>query len=954
MHEIFALAPAKLAASSRLVQPYKTKTVSMRVFLMLVVVVLQSLVWPQHALAGDGQLVLSKASHAALDQAALFKDRGGDFPASAANVPAWMKGLEPADKVDRAGGSYWMVIRVRNESQASQWVLFPFNTMVYVAESHLLGADGSLQKVRTGFKVPHDYMLHYGNDVNLDPHLDYQLVIRLSSPYFVRAPVVVLRPRADYQQLVARENFLIIGSLGALGALAIFNFFIYSFTRNRSYLYYALYVVAFALAWGTAFNVLADLFDFRDARFHYIPFFLLPVFSTLFYLSFLRLREVAPTLAAISRINLIVPFLLMPSCIFALGWAHKLATIVSSFWIILALICGIVAWRRGFRPARFFVLGFVAVLAPALMIIPANLGLISSAEINTPLLSLVGGTVDALLLAFALADEIRILRDKMEQSVATRTQELVRANAALTVAKEHAEVVSRHRIDFLSAMSHDIRTPLAGVIGMLKLGLRDSAVQGRTGEYLRIGLHNSESLLAILNDILDFSKIDAGKLTLESTSFRLSGLIADAAGILQGQADEKGLALRVKMADGLPEFVEGDPTRIRQILVNLLGNAIKFTERGEVRLTVAADAPHGRITPISFAVRDTGPGIEPDVLARLFQKFEQADHSTTRRYGGTGLGLAICKELVDLMGGSIAVESQPGAGSRFAFTLPLGAGAAPPVARPDPRHERHAHRLHVLCAEDMRTNQIIIGALLEAMGHRVDIVENGVEALRALAGEDYDMVLMDIRMPVMDGEQATRTIRAPRPGALMVRDARIPIIALTANASAHDNARYIAAGMDGFLSKPVDEARLFEAIQQTIDKLLADGRTLPRAGPATPAAPDMAGEPRGPVRIVPLPGLTAAHMASIANAFLAEAPRRLDQARAAIADGDHAGAADAFHAVKGSAGYLSSPRLRDLADALEAHARAGQLAPALFAEFEEALAHALESLKPTAEAGAIL
>ncbi|WLI91573.1 ATP-binding protein [Massilia sp. R2A-15] len=929
----------------------------MRVLLLLFLVALQSLVWPALAHAGAGQVVLAHAGRVAMTDAALFKDRGGEFPASAAAVPAWRATLEPVAKVDPAGGAYWMVIPLRNESPSTQWVMSPHNTMIYVAESRLLGADGSIQHLRTGFKVHHDYLLHYGNDVTLAPQGDYQLVIRFSSPYFVRAPVMVMQPRDEFQQLVARENFIIIASLGALAALAIFNFFIYSFTRNPSYLYYALYVVSFGLAWATAFNVLADLIDFRDARFHYVPFFLLPVFSTLFYLPFLRLKEIAPRLAAISKINLVLPLLLLPTCLFAIGWAHKLATIMLSFWMVLALICGIVAWRRGFHPARYFVYGFIAVLAPALLIVPANLGLISAAGNNTPLLSLVGGTVDALLLAFALADQIRILRDKMEQSVATRTQELLRANAELTVAKEHAEVVSRHRIDFLSAMSHDIRTPLAGVIGMLKLGLRDSAVQGRTGEYLRIGLHNSESLLAILNDILDFSKIDAGKLTLESTSFRLAGLIADATGILQGQADEKGLALRVNLADGLPEFVEGDPTRIRQILVNLLGNAIKFTERGEVRLTVAAGPPVGSLTPVSFAVRDTGPGIDPDVQARLFQKFEQADHSTTRRYGGTGLGLAICKELVELMHGSISVDSQPGAGSRFAFTLPLAAAAAPPETPQDPRRERHAYRLNILCAEDMRTNQIIIGALLETMGHRVHIVENGVEALRALASADYDMVLMDIRMPVMDGEQATRTIRVPRPGALKVRDPGIPIIALTANASAPDNARYIAAGMDGFLSKPVDDARLHEAIQQTIDKLLAAGRELPRtepAAPAAPAAPDT--PPADPLHIVPLPGLSAAHMVSIARAFLAEAPRRVDQARAAIARGDQGAAADAFHAVKGSAGYLSSPRLQELASALEARARAGQLAMACpqFAEFEQALAHALASLRAASEAGAIL
>jgi len=903
-------------------------------------------------------------------QAVLLRDDGGAFPAGGGEAAfgAWMAAHARARSVASGGGAYWLVAVVRNDTALAQWVLYPNNTLLERFETRVYpldddgGADASadgVQQAVTGYRASHEYMLHCGSDVRLQPQRSYRLVMRFNSPYYVRTPIVALRPQGAFRLLAARENVVILGALGALGALALYNFFIYSFTRRSAYLYYSLFVISTALAWAMPFNVFVDLFGWYLEPVHYVPFFLMPVFSTLFYLRFLELKTRAPLLAKISRINIVLPLLLLPTSFLAIGVAHKLVTVVIAFYMVLALISGIVAWRRGFQPARYFVLAYIAVLAPALMVLPANMGLLPPIDANVPLLVLVGGTVDALMLAFALADEIRLLSGRMEQQVATRTDDLVRANTALTAAKEHAEVVSRHRIDFLSAMSHDIRTPMAGIIGMLKLGLRDPAVRGRTEEYLRIGLRNGESLLVILNDILDYSKIDAGKLTLETTSFDLGRLIADAIAILQGQAEAKGLQLRAAFEDELPRYVIGDPTRIRQILVNLLGNAIKFTESGEVLLSVRA-SPHQQQDRRSFvfSVHDTGPGIEADVQRRLFQKFEQGDYSTTRRYGGTGLGLAICKELAGLMGGTIGVASTPGFGARFDVAIPLalvdgsaalvdpGAGAGAPGA--------HRRRLRILCAEDVRTNQIIIKALLDAMGHEVVIVADGAEALQALAMDssqgDFDMVLMDGRMPVLDGLQATRQIRAGQG----VRNPRIPIIALTANASQLDCERYLAAGMDGFLSKPVDDSALFAVIAATIARL--DGEQAGGAITAPARAPASAAEDDTPVRLKPVPGLSPTQMGRIAAAFLVEAPRRALDAREALAQGRQPAAADAFHALKGSAGYLSSSRLQELAASLEARAGAGRLRAddAELAQLAQVLEQALEGVRSALETDPIL
>jgi CheY-like chemotaxis protein len=498
-------------------------------------------------------------------------------------------------------------------------------------------------------------------------------------------------------------------------------------------------------------------------------------------------------------------------------------------------------------------------------------------------------------------------------------------------------------------------------------------VRGRTEEYLRIGLQNSESLLAILNDILDFSKIDAGRLSIETVDFDLIALVDDAIGILQGQADAKSLLLRCDLALDLPRYVRGDPTRLRQILLNLLGNAIKFTDRGEVRLDATARlAEDGHTRHVTVVISDTGPGIPADTLPRLFQKFEQADHSTTRRYGGTGLGLAICKELVELMGGTIVAESRVGAGSTFSFTLPLDVGAAPAVDPLSlPRQDHHAYRLRVLCAEDVRTNQIIVSTLLENMGHDIRIVENGLQALHALSSAAYDLVLMDGRMPMMDGEQAARLIRAGGSEDYRVLDPAIPIIALTANASDHDRARYLAVGMDGFLSKPVDERLLYDLIEKTIAQHLSRGRPLrptdaarlaaergaaldQQFGVGAGAAP--AGPPCDPstVQIMPLAGLSPRHMQRITQAFLDEAPRRLETARAAVVAGNAGAAAAAIHALKGSAGYLSSTHLHTLCHEMEAAAAAGDLVEVIdmLPAVEAALDKACLDLRSAADAGA--
>jgi PAS domain S-box-containing protein len=387
------------------------------------------------------------------------------------------------------------------------------------------------------------------------------------------------------------------------------------------------------------------------------------------------------------------------------------------------------------------------------------------------------------------------------------------AEQALIAAKEEAESATLAKSAFLATMSHEIRTPLNGVLGMaqaMATGELDAEQRAR----LNVIRQSGESLLAILNDVLDLSKIEAGKVVLEHAAFDLEETARGALSAFAATAQAKGLALTLKVKPAARGVYLGDSVRVRQILYNLISNALKFTEKGGVGVTLSRRG--GRLR---LQVVDTGIGVAPDKLAGLFQKFSQADASTTRRYGGTGLGLAICRDLAALMGGEIRAESAPGEGATFTVELPLEKTADAPAwsARgagdPSIAAAEQGPAIRVLAAEDNSMNQLVLRTLLAQIGIEPTIVSNGQEAVDAWASEPWEMILMDVQMPVVDGPTATGMIRARERAA---RLARTPIIALTANAMAHQVAEYAEAGMDDFVAKPIEAARLFAAIEAAL------------------------------------------------------------------------------------------------------------------------------------------
>ena len=497
-----------------------------------------------------------------------------------------------------------------------------------------------------------------------------------------------------------------------------------------------------------------------------------------------------------------------------------------------------------------------------------------------------------------------VLPDGSAVRTFTDVTERKRIEREMADARDAAQAGVRARTEFLAVMSHEIRTPMNGIIGAAGL-LQDMRLDTEQREYVRVIRESSDHLASLIQDILDFSRLDGGRLELEEATFDPRALVQSTIAMLDGQARAKGLTLNATIAEDIPAQVVGDPQRLRQILVNLIDNAIKFTRTGGVAVGVRVIASDLQTATLDIAVTDSGIGIDADSQQKLFSAFTQVDGSISRRVGGAGLGLAICRHLIALMGGRIDVDSTPGQGSTFRFDIHLRrVPAEQMVERTEPAAAKPVRRLKVLLAEDNPTNRHVATRMLTRLGHSVDAVDDGAQAVKATAAGDYDVILMDVMMPEVDGLTATRTIRAGEPPR-----SNIVIIGLTANAQPADREACFAAGMNDFVTKPVTLERLRLVLEQ-----------IAVAAPVRPEEPIVAS---GTVtldaafldrlgREIGFDGVT-----EMVRIFLEDAPARMAAIRRGMATGANQTVRREAHALAGAASNVGLPRLGEAAFALQ-------------------------------------
>lgn len=734
-----------------------------------------------------------------LPQGTLYHAEASEEP-TLANRASFAQGLVPAKRINPRGGRYWLHLQLQLQggADASEWTLAEFGSYIEHIDVFVLG-QGERQQVRTGQFTADGYALHDGADIRLQAGRTYDIWLRLDSRYFTGTPTVHAFLRTDYQRIVLRENLLIVGCLGAIIALALYNFLLFFWTRLPDYFYYALYLLCTWIGWAAVFKVFVQTANLTHPALLMTPFYLMMVTNTLFYRHFLsldtrhrRLTGYANVIAAMAAIGAFLPFLL------PLDINYLLINLLTACWLVGGLISGLVCSRQGFLPSRFFLAGFACLAVGGAAVVLPYLGLPRLTH-KEYLLTLVTQTLDVLFLALALADRINTLRAEREQALEyasvvdkSATASLMEANQKLHQALAMAEANQRQKNHFLMAIGHELRTPLNAISGALSQ-LDDAAPLDERHSLHGLIRYGAEQLSAQVENLIVLAETDDCQLQPQRRLFYVAWLAQDLRRLLADQLAHKPVAWQLDVTGPAISAYWGDDHLLRRLLAPVLENACKFTDAGQVRVRLAL-GPEA----VTVEVQDSGPGIPAELRQQIFESFTQASMGYRRRHGGLGIGLTVCQRLTRVLGASITLDSTPGQGSRFTLRVPLEAAAAEALSN-DLRLCGQA-----LLVEDNPVNAMVLGGVLRKLGLGVVTAEDGAVALTKVSQQDFDVVLMDLQMPVMDGFSAAEAMRQ--------QGIRCPIIAVTANSDSDARQRSLQAGMNDLLSKPLNREQLRERL----------------------------------------------------------------------------------------------------------------------------------------------
>jgi signal transduction histidine kinase/CheY-like chemotaxis protein len=741
------------------------------------------------------------------------------------SLNTWFNTLDAHQTTSAFGDKYIAAFEIYNDTELTEWFIYPYGSVVQSIEILSFSNNNLANSYKTGHGLKNQQDFHYGSKIEVLPGQRKTLLMIFESDYFFAPIKILVKPLSQAEQLFQLENVILLISLGICLALGIYNLFIYSSTRNIQYLTYALATLAYAFGWAGVFGV-PEYAGFKLSDHWLMPAYMLgAILTCLFNIQFLRLDDSTPKTAKAFRIIALLAAISLPFAFYSQGAGLLLASLFTSVVCILGIYSGVLRWKNGYSPAKYFVFALLSVVIPNMVGNLMNFGVLPGLNVNIYLLGLIGNSLDSLLLAFALAAQVRLLSlqnieltSTLENTVQERTTELRKANYQLEQTNTDLIEASNAKGRFLATMSHEIRTPLTSIIGYadgILLGDIDKAEQERV---TKIIAENGNHLLSVINDILDISKIEANKLDFESIPTPLFSVLAQIESIVGKRARDKGLAFHLEYEYPLPAQINTDPTRLKQILFNLTNNAIKFTEQGYVGLSVSLVENR-----LQIKVKDSGEGISAEQQEKLFQPFTQADSSINRRFGGTGLGLSISRRLANGLGGDISVDSSPRKGSTFILNIDLSVvpdspwinsvgeiWQSTPTKSVQPITLPNFEGNKVLLADDHPNNRELISILLKRMNITVTEVENGKQALETVFYQKFDLILLDIHMPQMDGTEALKQIRAA--------GNYTPVIALTANNMKHEIEHYMRLGFSDHLAKPISRHHFISKLSLYLNK----------------------------------------------------------------------------------------------------------------------------------------